>query len=145
MQKSLFFLMSAVLLTGVFVSGCKKDGGLDEGAPAGVTNEEQAMKFYAMNDEFVANEEETFADKSAETFDYGTFGKVDAAITPIRWGRVITSVTRNVTTTIEPGDELATAFVEKTIIGTLKIVYLKRTEQPRKRSKNPSPTNPRGM
>jgi len=79
------------------------------------------MKYYAMNDEFVANEEETFADKSVETFDYGTFGKVDAAVTPLRWGRIISSVTRNVSSTIQLGDTLSISLVEKTIIGTLKI------------------------
>jgi hypothetical protein len=121
MKKSLLFLLSAFLLAGMFLSGCKKDDGLAERAPAGVTNEEQAMKYFAINDEFVANEEETFADKSMETFDYGTFGKVDAAITPLRWGRVITSVTRSAKTIVETGDELSTTLVEKTIVGTLKI------------------------
>lgn len=121
MKKSLLFLLSASVLTGMFVGGCHKDDGLDEQAPAGVTNEEQAMKYYATNDEFVVNEEETFADKSVETFDYGTFGKVNAAITPLRWGRLITSVTRNVSSTIQPGDTVSISLVEKTIIGTLKI------------------------
>jgi hypothetical protein len=121
MKKSLLFLLSASLLAGLFVSGCQKDDGLNDQAPLGVTNEEQAMKYYATNDEFVANEEETFADKSAETFDYSTFGKVDAAVTPLRWGRLITSVTRNVSSTIQPGDTLSISLVEKTITGTLKI------------------------
>jgi hypothetical protein len=121
MKKSLLFLLSASVLAGMFVSGCQKDDGLNDQAPVGVTNEEQAMKFYAMNDEFVANEEETFADKSIETFDYGTFGKVDAAITPLRWGRIVSSVTRTVSSTIQPGDTISISLVEKTIIGTLKI------------------------
>jgi len=121
MKKSLLFLLSASVLAGLFVSGCQKDDGLNDQAPLGVTNEEQAMKYYAMNDEFVANEEETFADKSVETFDYGTFGKVDAAVTPLRWGRIISSVTRNVSSTIQLGDTLSISLVEKTIIGTLKI------------------------
>jgi len=121
MKKSLLFLLSASVLAGMFVSGCQKDDGLNDQAPLGVTNEEEAMKFYAMNDEFVANEEETFADKSIETFDYGTFGKVDAAITPLRWGRIVSSVTRTVSSTIQPGDTISISLVEKTIVGTLKI------------------------
>ncbi len=121
MKKSMLFLLSASLLAGMFVAGCDKSDGLDDQAPLGVTNEEQAMEFYVLNDEFVTNEEETFADKSIETFDYGTFGKVDAAVTPFRWGRIISSVTRNVSSTIQPGDTISISLVEKTIIGTLKI------------------------
>lgn len=121
MKRTTMVLMAAVMLTGVLVTGCKKDNGPDESAPVGVTNEEQAMQYFAKSDEFVANDEETFADKSIESFDYGTFGKVDAAITPLRWGRFVTSVTRTVTTTIQPGDTIAIAMVDKNISGTLKI------------------------
>ena len=121
MKRTTMVLMAAVMLTGVLVTGCKKDNGPDEAALVGVTNEEQAMQYFAKNDEFVANDEETFADKSIESFDYGTFGKVDAAITPLRWGRFVTSVTRTVTTTIQPGDTIAIAMVDKSISGTLKI------------------------
>ena len=95
------------------------------------------MQYFAKNDEFVANDEETFADKAVETFDYGTFGKVDAAITPLRWGRFVTSVTRTVTTTIQPGDTIAIAVVDKNIIGTLKIRGLNGTATP-SRSRNRS-------
>jgi hypothetical protein len=126
MKRSTLLLMASVMLTGLLVSGCKKDNGPDESAPVGVTNEEQAMQYFAKTDEFVANDEVTFADQSAETFDYGTFGKVDAAITPLRWGRIVTSVTRTVTTTIQPGDTIAIALVEKNIIGALKIRGLNR-------------------
>lgn len=121
MKRTTMVLMAAVMLTGVLVTGCKKDNGPEEAAPVGVTNEEQAMQYFAKSDEFVANDEETFADKSIESFDYGTFGKVDAAITPLRWGRFVTSVTRTVTTTIQPGDTIAIAMVDKSISGTLKI------------------------
>ncbi len=122
MKKSMLFLSSLLLAAGVLVSGCKDSSGPEEEiAPSGVTNEEQAMKYYATSDEFVANDEVTIADAEVQPFDYGTFGKIDATVTPIRWGRFITSVTRTVTTTVEPGDTLATALVEKTIVGTLKI------------------------
>jgi hypothetical protein len=121
MKKSLLFLLSASVLTGLFVGGCHKDDGLNDQAPAGVTNEEQAMTYFATNDEFVANEEVTFSDKAVESFNYGTFGKVDAAFTPLRWGRIVTSITRNVSTTIQPEDTISISLVEKTITGTLKI------------------------
>jgi hypothetical protein len=121
MQRSTMILMGAVMMAGLLVTGCKKDNGPDEAAPLGVSNEEQAMQYFAKNDEFVANDEETFADQSIQSFDYGTFGKIDAAITPIRWGRFVTSVTRTVTTTVQPGDSIAIAVVDKSITGTLKI------------------------
>lgn len=121
MKKTTMTLLSALMLTGLLVSGCKQEDGPDEAAPVGVTNEEQAMTYFATNDEFVVNDEETFTDKAIENFDYGTFGKVDAAITPLRWGRFVSSVTRTVTTTIQPGDTIAIATVDKNIVGTLKI------------------------
>jgi hypothetical protein len=121
MKQTTMVLLAAVMTTGLLVTGCKKDNGPDEAAPVGVTNEEQAMQYFAKNDEFVANDEQTFEDKAIENFDYGTFGKVDAAITPLRWGRFVTSVTRTVTTTIQPGDTIAIAVVDKSITGTLKI------------------------
>ena len=45
MKKSVFLLSSLLLAGGVFVGGCKNANGPDDDiAPAGVTNEEQAMK-----------------------------------------------------------------------------------------------------
>jgi hypothetical protein len=121
MKKSLLFA-SLIALIAVLAGGCKNSTGPDEGsAPSGVTNEEQAMTYFAKSDEFVTNDEVTFADQAIQPFDYGTFGKIDAAVTPIRWGRFVTSVTRTVTTVVQPGDTLALSKVEKTIVGTLKI------------------------
>lgn len=118
--------VSAVLLTlaacaGLGMLGCNKETGPGEQSPAGVTNEQSAMEYYAANDEFVRNDEITFADREVEPMDYSTFGKIDAAVTPLRWGRFITSITRTVTVTVQPGDTMAIAKVEKTIVGTLKI------------------------
>jgi hypothetical protein len=117
-------LVAFSLLVSLVTVGCHKDvGGPTEAAPTGVTNEVQAMKYYAANDEFVENDETTIADNSEQNFDYGTFGvsKTDAAIIPYRWGRFITSVTKTVTMTVQPGDSIAIAVVDKTINGTLKI------------------------
>lgn len=121
MKFSAVLTLSVLLLAGLFVTGCNKDNGPEEQAPVGVTNEEQAMQYFAENDEFVANDEETFSDEAIQPFDYGTFGKVDAAVTPLRWGRFTSSITRTVTSTIQPGDTIAIALVEKNILGTLKI------------------------
>jgi hypothetical protein len=122
MKKSLLLLASLFILTALIAGGCKNSTGPDEEtAPVGVTNEEQAMTYFARSDAFVTNDELTFADQAIQPFDYGTFGKVDAAITPVRWGRFITSVTRTITTTVQPGDTLALSKIEKTIVGTLKI------------------------
>ena len=68
------------------------------------------------------NDELSFADQEITATDYVYLsGRIEASITPIRWGRFISSVTRRVTTTIQPGDTIANAQVHKTITGTLKI------------------------
>jgi hypothetical protein len=109
------------LAAGFVVLGCNKDEGPGDQAPQGVSNEEQAMSYFAKTDEFVMNDEETFADRELLPMNYGTFGKVDAAITPLRFGRFLTSVTTTVTTTIQPGDSVAVAYVKKDMTGVLKI------------------------
>jgi len=113
-------LLAMVML----IAGCQKDAtGPSEAGPNGVTNEQDAMKYYALNDEFVTNDEVTFQDAAVENFEYGTFslGKTDAAIIPVRWGRFITGVTKTVTTTVAPGDTISYTIVEKTTTGVLKI------------------------
>jgi hypothetical protein len=116
-------LWISAALVGALLAGCAKDNGTGPGsqAPAGVTNEQSAMQYYASNDPFVMNDEITFADQAVQATDYGTFGKIDAAVTPLRWGRFITSVTKNVTITVQPGDSLSIALIQKTLNGDLKI------------------------
>ena len=122
MKRSTLYLVSVFALTTLLVAGCKKNDGPEaDTAPVGVTNEEQAMTYFATNDEFVTNDEVTFSDKAIQSFDYGNFGKVDAGVTPLRWGRFITSVTRTVTTTVQPGDSISVSQIAKTIVGTLKV------------------------
>ncbi len=105
MKKSFGAMMLMVALAGMLVVGCKKDDGAgpSDQAPAGVSNELQAMTYYSSNDAFVVNDEQTIADQSIETMNYGTFGKIDATITPIRWGRFITNITKNLSTNVLPG------------------------------------------
>ena len=120
MRKNLVSLWLLMALAGVLVVGCEREN--SEEPPAGVgSNEQSAMKYYAQNDEFVMNDEATFSDKAVEPSDYGTFGKIDAAITPLRFGRFITNVSTTVTVEIQPGDSIAIAHVAKVITGTFKI------------------------
>jgi hypothetical protein len=132
MKKSLTILWTLSLVTSLAVIGCKKDdvtgSTTSDQAPTGVTNEQSAMTYFAKTDEFVNNDEATFADNAIAPTDYDeTFSKVDAAITPLRWGRFITSVTRTVTVTTLPGDSISVARVDRIIIGVLKIKSLSGT------------------
>jgi hypothetical protein len=124
MKKSLAVMWTAVALVGLMIVGCNKNDGTGPGdqAPSGVTNEQQALKYYAENDEFVKNDDETYTDNTVDPIEYGTFGKIDASIIPFRFGRFVTSVTRTLTTTIQPGDSVAIVRVDKDIFGTLKIL-----------------------
>jgi hypothetical protein len=106
---------------GILLAGCNRDTSPGDQAPVGVTNELSAMQYYAANDEFVTNDEVTMADQAVEPSDYGTFGKIDASVTPLRWGRFVTSVQRNISITVQSGDSIATGEVQKTITGTLRI------------------------
>jgi hypothetical protein len=113
-----------LVLTGLLVTGCKNNGASpdEETPPNGVTTEIEAMKYFASNDQFVTNADETLGDRAVEPMDYGSFGKIQAEIIPVRYGRFIQSVTRTVTVTIQPGDSIAVANIVKTITGTLRIL-----------------------
>ena len=123
MKKVLAMVWGLAAIAALFIAGCAKDNGgpVTDTPPPGVTNETQAMQSAAASDPFVQNEEVTMADQSMETMDYGTFGKIDAAVTPLRWGRFVTGVTTTVTTTVQTGDTIAFAHVEKLITGMLKV------------------------
>jgi hypothetical protein len=108
-------------LGGLFIAGCTKhDGGPIDASSANL-NQIAQIQAQALADPFVQSDEVTFSDQSLQPTDYGSLGKVDAPITPLRWGRFISGVTRTVTTTILPGDTMAVAHVEKTITGTFRI------------------------
>ena len=126
MKRTIVALWGMSMVAGLLIVGCNNQstGPDDELAPVGVTNEQEAMKYFAMEDAFVKNAEETFRDDAVEPMDYGTFGKIDAAIIPLRFGRFITSVTRTATVTTMPGDTIAVVNVQKTIQGVLKIKAL---------------------
>ena len=133
MKRSLTILWMASLLISLALVGCKKDEvtgtSSEDQAPAGVgANEQSAMKYYALNDEFVNNDVATFTDNTIAPTDYDeTLHKTDVAITPLKWGRFVTSVTRTVTVATQPGDTIAIARVDRVINGVLKIRALSGT------------------
>ncbi len=114
-----FVILAAMVGPGVM--GCNRETAPGEQSPSGVSDEVSAMQYYAANDAFVRSDEMTFADSDIEPMDYTTFGKIDAAVAPLRWGRIITSVTRNITITVQPGDTLAIGNVERIVSGNLRI------------------------
>ncbi|MEK9138270.1 MAG: hypothetical protein AAB393_14185 [Bacteroidota bacterium] len=127
MKKSLAMLWAVVALFGLLATGCNKgtNGPDDENAPAGVNNEQSARVYFANNDEFVNNDEKTIDDQDIQPTDYAIgFGKVEATITPLRWGRFVTRVVRTVTDTVMPGDTIAFVHVHKDIQGVLRILAL---------------------
>ena len=114
-----FPFFGLVLLAGI--SGCDNSTEPSQGIPpASVTNEIEAMQYYAAADAFVANEQQTFSDLAMYDAD-GTFGS-PSPIIPVSFGRFIGNVTVATTTTIETGDSLATVKVDKDITGTLRII-----------------------
>lgn len=116
MKKPLALLWTFAALAAMLIAGCSKVVGPEEQG-----DEQSAIKTYAASDDFVQNDEVTFADKDVEPADYGTFGKIDATITPLRFGRFITNVSTTVTVDIQPGDSIAIAHVAKIITGNFKI------------------------
>ncbi|HTR99887.1 MAG TPA: hypothetical protein VML00_09055 [Bacteroidota bacterium] len=108
-------------LGGLFIAGCTKHDGGPVDASSTNVNQLQQIQTQALADPFVQNDQATFADQSPQPTDYGTLGKIDAPITPLRWARIISGVSRTVTTTILPGDTMAVAHIVKTITGTFKV------------------------
>lgn len=126
MKKSLFLLLMALAVLGLFVVGCKKsDQGPDAQVdPPGVTDETSALKYAATSEAFVQNDELTFADQAVENSNTSTFGKVDSAIIPVRWGRFINpgGITRTLTVTVLPGDTVAIVNVQREVLGNFAIL-----------------------
>lgn len=126
MKKSLGTVWMAVSFALLILSGCSKENNVitDNGGgtpPANVTNETTARASLALSDPFVQNDQLTIADQEALPTDYGTFGKVDAGITPLRWGRIVTSVAVTTKDTVWQGDSIAIVHVHKVIEGKFKI------------------------
>jgi len=125
MRKPFGLVMVSLAVGAVFLAGCKKDDGSGPTTdPPGVVNESTAMQYSAQTDAFVQNDEVTFADSAVTDANYSTFGKVDSAIVPYRWGRFINpgGITRTETVTVLPGDTLAIVKVDKDINGNFAIL-----------------------
>lgn len=119
-----FAAPAAALAASILLAGCSKDDNPVDPLnhpPAGVTTEQGAIEYFALNDGFTANTEVTMDDGDLQPAEYGVAGKVAADITPLRFGRFITSVTRTVEVEFEPGDSVAEATVVKDILGVFRI------------------------
>jgi len=124
-----FLLFAAPLMLGMGIVGCSENS-LEPGdgvPPASVTNEAEALQYYAIADEFVVNEDEAAVDRALEPADFGGIELSDGPIIPVTWGRFVEDVAVTTTTEFEPGDELATVQISKDITGTLRIMA-KRSE-----------------
>lgn len=126
MKHSRAMLWPVFALAGLLAAGCNKDSTTSpptDTAPPNVTNEQSARVYFANTDEFVNNDEQTIDDQDIQPTDYsvGEFGKIDTAITPLRWGRFVRQVVRTVTDTVSPGDSIAVVHIHKVISGVLKI------------------------
>jgi len=110
-----------LVMGGLFIAGCTKHDGGPVGGSSTNTDQMAQIQAQALADPFVQSDQATFSDQSLQPTDYGTLGKVDVAITPLRWARFISGVTSTVTTTILPGDTVAVAQITKTITGTFKV------------------------
>jgi len=123
MKKSLVVLWTVMALIGLLATGCNKStNGPDDSAPAGVTDEQSARAYFATNDDFSKNTEQAIDDQDLQPTDYGTFGKTDTAMIPLRWGRFVRSVERTITDTVRVGDSIAVVHVVKRIHGVLRIL-----------------------
>lgn len=118
MKHTLAFPMAVFAAIGLILGGCS-DNPVE--VSDGLNDDEAAIKYMASNDEFVRNDEETFSDRAVEPMDVGTFSKVAADITPLRFGRFVSNVSVTITVTIQAGDSIAIAHVEKTITGEFRI------------------------
>lgn len=124
MMKSLATLWAVIVVVGMLATGCNKSTtGPDESAPAGVTDEQTARASLATSDAFVENDVQTMDDEEIQRTDYGTFGSINADVTPLWWGRFVQNV--NVTVTrdsVQPGDTIAVVHIHKVITGQLRVV-----------------------
>jgi hypothetical protein len=125
MEKRRFPAVIAAITFAGMLAGCTDTQPFtpDDGVPpAGVTNESEALAYYAVNEAFTANENESFTDRAIEPTDYGTFGSSGTEITPLTWGRFVDNV--ETTTSMTMDDSIATVQVTRMISGTLRILAL---------------------
>jgi len=115
-----------LVIAGLFIAGCAKHSATEPTAAAGLNSAVSSyIQSTAGGDMFVQTDVNTFVDNAVQPANYEiggpVLGKVDSAITPLRWGRYKTSVTQVVTTNLLPGDTTAVATITRTVTGNLKI------------------------
>lgn len=105
------------LIGGIFLISCNKDaivdpsqGDLEFLKQQVVTNEEVS--------DYLASEDVMLDDVSERDFNYDDYGlmKITAPITPLRWGRKVENIDRNVTV-VHLNDTISVATIVKTITG----------------------------
>jgi hypothetical protein len=114
--------VSAILAIGL-LAGCSKQSNPTAAGEQTFQSDEEYLRFAVLSSDSVADftisTSSTIDDDGDRPFEYSEgFGSVTDPITPLRWGRRVTSVTRDVQIAIQ-GDSLAVATVTKTIAGTL--------------------------
>lgn len=126
-------LFAALTLAGAtFLAGCNKEDAIVDPAnqpPAGVTDERSAIQQSALSDEYSSNSERTMDDGEMQPASYESSGgigaevgvEIDAEIRPLRFGRFIKNVTRQVVIEFGDGDSVAEAKVTKDIYGVFKV------------------------
>jgi hypothetical protein len=94
----------------------------DAAAPAGVSNEAEAMEFYATQDAFVVNAVQTFSDESLNPEEVPPIQAAGQEIIPLSAGRFVDEVTVTATTTFDAGDTTATVQIDREMIGAFRIL-----------------------
>ncbi len=123
MRTALVIFCGVCLAGALLMSGCKKDSsGPNDMGSSQAAMVQSAMESSAATDAFVSNDELAFADSRVAPTNYDeTLAKLDSAVTPLRWGRFITSITRTATIASTSGDTAGVVRIERTIVGVLKI------------------------
>ena len=117
MKTTLFSLSLFLVMIGLFMVGCKKD----TTAPELLTDSEYLSQQITTADSlvgFLDAEDISLDDGGEKDFDYNDFNtlKIDAVITPLRWGRKIDKPVTKIIT-VEFLDSIAIATVHKIITG----------------------------
>ena len=96
MKMSIAVAGGMLALSGLFIAGCMKHSNGPVDASSTDLNQIAQIQSQALADPFVSSDEATFSDQSLQPTDYGSLGLVESPVTPLRWARFISGVTRTV-------------------------------------------------
>ena len=128
MKTAFFFAVGFAL---IFSSGgCKKSD--DQGIGPNFSTDQDFLQYAATNQDSITDYTEsiryTLDDDGAQPLNYEEgFHKISETafpIAPLRWGRRVTSVERNVSIDVQ-GDSIAIATIQRTLTGTLFILAIR--------------------